>query len=88
MIKDENILKHLNEINQLRLEQEQNYEYYGDSVIAGCDCGCGGDSMMDDDYRIQEEIEEHIAELKSLGYNIENLYVDLDQLFIDNPPSI
>lgn len=53
------------ELEQLRLEEEDLDIYYDSSVIAGCDCGCGGDTYMDSVLEIQERVAE--LQLKKEG---------------------
>jgi hypothetical protein len=53
------------ELEQLRLEDEDLEDYYDSSVLAGCDCGCGGDTYMDSVLEIQERVAE--LQLKKEG---------------------
>lgn len=46
-------------------------DYYDDSVIVGCDCGCGGDSFFDSWNELREDRKEILSSLKELGYVVE-----------------
>ena len=60
-------------VNEL-LEQRKNIlqeldDVWDDSVIYGCDCGCGGDSAIEYEQSLLEELYDVEAELKLHGVN-------------------
>ena len=61
-------------ITQLKLnyvDEQDLDDYYDDSVIAGCDCGCGGDTMLDSWYDLMDDRREILSNLEDLGYVVE-----------------
>ena len=61
-------------ITQLKLnyvDEQDLDDYYDDSVIVGCDCGCGGDSFFDSWNELREDRREILSSLKELGYVVE-----------------
>ena len=66
------VVELVHDLHQNYLEELDSDEYYDDSVLAGCDCGCGGDSMMDSYDRIHEDREEILTKLYNLGYTVED----------------
>lgn len=65
------VVELVHDLHQNYLEELESDEYYDDSVLAGCDCGCGGESMMDSYERIHEDREEILTKLYNLGYTVE-----------------
>lgn len=65
------VIELAHDLHQNYLEELECDEYYDDSVIAGCDCGCGGDSMIDSFERLYEDREEILTKLYNLGYTVE-----------------
>ena len=69
------LLKHL----QVTYDEEDYLvEFYDDSVIVGCDCGCGGESYMDDLWKITEEQADIFQKLREHGYEVEDRDADYD----------
>lgn len=61
-------------LEQLKInyfEEDDLDDFYGDSVIGGCDCGCGGDTMLDSWSDLMEDRREILSGLKELGYVVE-----------------
>ena len=53
------------------LEEDDLDDFYDNSVIVGCDCGCGGDSYFDSWSELREDRREILSSLKELGYVVE-----------------
>lgn len=66
------VVELVHDLHQNYLEEFEADEFYDDSVLAGCDCGCGGESMMDSYERIHEDREEILTKLYNLGYTVED----------------
>lgn len=61
-------------ITQLKLnyvDEQDLDDFYGSSVIFGCDCGCGGDNYYDSWSELKEDRREILSSLKELGYVVE-----------------
>ena len=52
-------------------EEDDLDDFYGSSVRLGCDCGCGGDTMLDSWSDLMEDRREILSSLKELGYVVE-----------------
>lgn len=52
-------------------EEEDLDDFYGSSVRLGCDCGCGGDTMLDSWSDLMDDRREILASLEELGYVVE-----------------
>lgn len=52
-------------------EEEDLDDFYGSSVRLGCDCGCGGDTMLDSWSDLMEDRREILSGLKELGFVVE-----------------
>lgn len=56
---------------EVKLEEDSLDDFYGESVRAGCDCGCGGDTMMDSWSDLMEDREEILSKLRDLGVEVD-----------------
>ena len=61
-------------ITQLKLnyvDEQDLDDFYDNSVIVGCDCGCGGDSYFDSYSELMDGRREILSSLEELGYVVE-----------------
>ena len=61
-------------LEQLKInyfEEDDLDDFYGSSVRLGCDCGCGGDTMLDSWSDLMDDRREILSSLEELGYVVE-----------------
>ena len=61
-------------LEQLKInyfEEDDLDDFYGSSVRLGCDCGCGGDTMLDSWSDLMDDRGEILSGLKELGCVVE-----------------
>lgn len=67
----EDVTELLEQLKISYLEEDDLDDFYGDSVRLGCDCGCGGDTMLDSWSDLMDDRREILSRLKELGYVVE-----------------